>query len=605
MSIRTKLFLILGISQIVLVTAITIAFLSILTKLRDDPIEKITLQLASSFERELFHKESKMQVMLDSLIQNSEYMNIIVKGLKDRDLYSKNIEKFQILMKQDGLSIFEIGDRFGKVVFRFHRPADFGDDKSGQKIIQEALRGKISSTLEAGKSGIGLRVTGPINNNQGTMLIGQVVNKEFLAEISGSNSLHLALYLENKLLAVSSDTIEEVLKETKSPLISKTFVNHKNSIFYVTKIPYEAKGLTNLKLEFLVLIDETELQNSTRKIWYLFIGFTILVLSGIFFISYLFSKDIINAVKLLAYSMKNFEIKDEGLLDTKRSDELGEMAKIYIDMKKDLLKFQNHLQELVTLKTNQLMETNKNLEVEKNKSDKLLLNILPTKVAEELKDSGYTKPIYYESVSVMFTDFVGFTHLAESMSPDSLVGQLDECFKIFDFIIASNKLEKLKTIGDGYMCAGGLPERNNTHGVDICLAAMEINDYMNYLHHEKLTKGEKIWEVRIGINSGPLVAGVVGNTKFAYDVWGDTVNLASRMESSGFNGKVNLSPTTYELVKDFFDFEFRGKVFAKRKGETDMYFLLNIKKELSEDGQGKKPNQKFWELYRKLENNII
>lgn len=597
MSIRTKLFLILGISQVLLVAVITIAFLTILNRLSDDPIEKISLQLASSFERELYHKESKMQLIMDLIIKNPNYMDVIIRGLQNREIFQQNLEKFQVIMKQNGLSIFEIGNSVGKVVFRFHRPVDFGDDKSGQKIIQEALSGKISSTLEIGKSGIGLRVTGPILNGFGTILIGQVVNKEFLSEISGMNTIHLALFQEKKLLAASSSTMEEILDQVKTPFISKSLLTYKGNIFYITHLPYESRGLSSLKLNFLVLIDQTELQNSTNRIWYLFIGFAVLVFSGIFFISYLFSKDIINAVKLLAYSMKNFETKDEELLDIKRSDELAEIAKIYISLKKDLINHQDHLQELVSEKTRQLQETYKNLEREKSKSDSLLLNILPTKVAEELKNSGYTKPILYESVSVMFTDFVGFTHLAESMTPDSLVSQLDDCFKIFDFIIAGHRLEKLKTIGDGYMCAGGLPERNETHAIDICLAAIDISSYINQLQIEKKEKGEKIWELRIGINTGSLVAGVVGNTKFAYDVWGDTVNIASRMESSGFNGRINISTTTYERVKDFFDFEYRGKIIAKRKGDMDMYFLSKIKEELSENGEGIKPNKKFWDNY--------
>ena len=157
----------------------------------------------------------------------------VIRGLQNREIFQQNLEKFQVIMKQNGLSIFEIGNSVGKVVFRFHRPVDFGDDKSGQKIIQEALSGKISSTLEIGKSGIGLRVTGPILNGFGTILIGQVVNKEFLSEISGMNTIHLALFQEKKLLAASSSTMEEILDQVKTPFISKSLLTYKGNIFYM------------------------------------------------------------------------------------------------------------------------------------------------------------------------------------------------------------------------------------------------------------------------------------------------------------------------------------------------------------------------------------
>ncbi|MEM7183688.1 MAG: adenylate/guanylate cyclase domain-containing protein, partial [Spirochaetota bacterium] len=213
------------------------------------------------------------------------------------------------------------------------------------------------------------------------------------------------------------------------------------------------------------------------------------------------------------------------------------------------------------------------LEKEKSKTDELLLNILPDDVAEELKKSGKVKPIRYESVSVLFTDSKGFTAIASKLSPEQLVEELDFYFSKFDAIIDQYGLEKLKTIGDAYMCAGGLPVASNSHALDVVKAAMDMQKLMVRINEENLQKNKQTWELRIGINTGPILAGVIGQRKFAYDIWGDTVNIASRMESNGEPGRVNISQSTYELVQQEFVCEHRGKIMAKNKGEIDMYFV--------------------------------
>ena len=232
------------------------------------------------------------------------------------------------------------------------------------------------------------------------------------------------------------------------------------------------------------------------------------------------------------------------------------------------------------------------------KSEKLLLNILPKDIAEELKEKGYSEPVLFEKVSVLFTDFKGFTQIAEKLSPNELVKELDVCFVQFDKITEKFRLEKLKTIGDSYMCAGGIPKVNKTHAIDCVLAALEMQNFMNLMKKKKEEEGFDYWEIRLGIHSGPLVAGVIGEKKFAYDVWGDTVNTASRMESSGTPGIINISGATYELVKAYFDCEYRGRIKAKNKGEVDMYYVHNIKSEFSTKGEEKTPNGKFWDEYR-------
>ncbi|MDI1316828.1 adenylate/guanylate cyclase domain-containing protein [Flavobacterium sp.] len=214
-----------------------------------------------------------------------------------------------------------------------------------------------------------------------------------------------------------------------------------------------------------------------------------------------------------------------------------------------------------------ITEANRIILIEKQRSEDLLLNILPIEIAEELKTSGKIKARFYNEVSVLFTDFVDFTHTSEKLKPEQLVDELHACFSAFDEIIGRNGLEKIKTIGDSYMAVCGLPDFSEDHAKKTVQAAIEIRDFIN-----ERKKNENVFEIRIGINSGQVVAGIVGVKKFAYDIWGDTVNTASRMESSGEAGKVNISQSTQELVKEDFQCTYRGKISAKNKGEIDMYF---------------------------------
>ena len=241
-------------------------------------------------------------------------------------------------------------------------------------------------------------------------------------------------------------------------------------------------------------------------------------------------------------------------------------------------KVNRELEQKVQERTKQINEQkdliysqNEELTLEKEKSDRLLTNILPESVAEELKEYGKATPKAYGSATVIFADFQGFTKLSEEFTPEELVAQLDYCFNAFDDIVSKHKLEKIKTIGDAYMAVSGVPEEDENHAHNACMAALDIVSFIEEWKAKLVAEGHAPWEIRIGINTGQLVAGVVGKKKFSFDVWGDTVNIASRMESHGIPGKVNVSANTFNLVEGNFTCSHRGKVEIKGKGMMDMY----------------------------------
>ena len=219
------------------------------------------------------------------------------------------------------------------------------------------------------------------------------------------------------------------------------------------------------------------------------------------------------------------------------------------------------------------VKTNKILDKQKDEIEGLLLNILPEEVAKELQTTGQAVPRHFNEVSVLFSDFKGFTAHAEKLSPQELVMELNTCFIAFDDIVGKYNLEKIKTIGDSYMCAGGIPVEEEGHVFSMIKASIEMQDWIKENNIRRNNIGLASWDLRIGIHVGPIVAGVVGKKKYAYDIWGSTVNIASRMESNGEPGRVNISSTTYELIKEKYTCTYRGKIHAKNVGEIDMYFV--------------------------------
>lgn len=225
---------------------------------------------------------------------------------------------------------------------------------------------------------------------------------------------------------------------------------------------------------------------------------------------------------------------------------------------------------------NELAEKNVLIEEEKKRSDNLLLNILPPAIAQELRARNKVAARKYDQATVMFTDFIGFTNVAERLTPEMLVEELDFCFSNFDSIISKYRIEKIKTVGDAYICASGLSDMNASPS-DMVKAALEIQDFLLHVKAERQSQGIPYFEARVGIHTGPVVAGVVGAKKFAYDIWGDTVNTAARMEEACEPGRVNVSENTHWLAKYEFEWHHRGKIAAKNKGQMDMYYVTSVK----------------------------
>jgi class 3 adenylate cyclase/predicted metal-dependent HD superfamily phosphohydrolase len=316
-------------------------------------------------------------------------------------------------------------------------------------------------------------------------------------------------------------------------------------------------------------------------------------------------------LSLISYIFVRSRIEQGRREQVKLEIKIAERTREIREQKKQI-EIQN---EQIQSEKDKVEEQQKLLQLEKDKSESILLNILPESSVKELKSKGKVRAKAFSTVTVMFTDVVGFTKISENMDPSRLVNKLDVMFRKFDEIIVANKLEKIKTIGDAYMCAGGVPEKNSTNPIDTCLAALQIQDYMAKLKYDAIANHEDYWEIRLGINTGNVTAGVIGTQRLAYDIWGSTVNEAQRMEMLGEPGKVMVSGSTFSYIEPYFECEFKGKVQTKGKGLMDMYVVHRVKPELSKNNDGLYPNDRFLQIvnlhhfstikYYKTEHHVL
>jgi class 3 adenylate cyclase/ActR/RegA family two-component response regulator len=280
----------------------------------------------------------------------------------------------------------------------------------------------------------------------------------------------------------------------------------------------------------------------------------------------------INTGKVYRYITKPWD-KDELKITIDNAVETVMLRRNNKKLISELQSTNEHLEEKVKLRTLEVEKQKELIQVAKAQSDSLLRNILPDEIADELKRFGRSYARKHDQVSVLFADIKGFTLLAETLTPEKLVTALDEVFRAFDNIVDKYDMEKIKTIGDAYMCACGLPADDAQNALKAVKAAVDMQQFIRGFGVASKIQNLPVFEIRIGIHSGPVIAGVVGSRKFAYDIWGDTVNMASQMEQHGEPGKINISSGTYALVKDFFDCIPRGKVEVKSKQSVEMYFV--------------------------------
>ncbi len=256
-----------------------------------------------------------------------------------------------------------------------------------------------------------------------------------------------------------------------------------------------------------------------------------------------------------------------------------------------ILYWRSYLSEKEKFKVQQLLsQRTEELVYQKERAEELLSKILPEDTAKQIQKKGKADRKSFKMVTVLFADIKGFTKIAEDTPPEILLDELDMLFLKFDNLVEEMGIEKIKTIGDAYMCAGGIPMKNRTNPIDIILSGMKMLDYLEEINQISKTK----WQIRVGVHTGPVIAGVVGTRKISYDIWGDTVNVASRMESMGKAGEINISESTYELVQKYFDCIPRGMIPVKYKGNISMYFVKGLKPKYAADAKGKVPNDAFY-----------
>jgi len=353
MTFRQKMIFLLTVSQVITIASLMVVFRVLIVDVKNHIQDKRLAENIKEFNRHLNHREYILKLLSKELLQNPRYKDILLSGFENKNILIKNLDLFKSFMKENQINILEIGDQKGRVVFRFHRPEDFGDSKIDQKIIQEAIAGKVSTSLETGKSGLGYRNTTPIEN-YGTLLVGETVDRDFIRSIVDFNNVKMALFSKNKLLASSDEVIDNYIKENLERK-NNDRIKYNNSSYYTTSIDYDSHGYSNLDLQFFLMVNEDRIELFVNNIWYLFGGISILIFLFVFILGYIFSNDIIQAIKTLNSAMKNIDDSEsQKHLDIQRKDEIGEITKIFILMKDQIFQNQKNLESMIENRTREL-----------------------------------------------------------------------------------------------------------------------------------------------------------------------------------------------------------------------------------------------------------
>ncbi len=423
---------------------------------------------------------------------------------------------------------------------------------------------------------------------QSENLFASIDEKTYLPYIMGSKGQAYALQDKNEMAAANLSRAIDQLKQNEAHDAVAEFLNSLSDISYRQKkiraaVAYAEESLA-IALQFGL---KDHISKANLKLAQIYEDLGNINRSYTFYKDHIAYRDSVNnltTVQNLANVRTNFELSKKQI-EVDLLEQQKKNQKILIVSVGTALLLSSFVLIGLFRRNRYIKHTQKIIEEEKEKSDQLLLNILPGETAQELKSKGHVKAKKFDSVSVLFTDFLNFTHTSEDLSPEELVRSVDFYYSKFDKITSKFGLEKIKTLGDSYMCAGGLPFPDENHAKKIVMAAIE---FLQFVEESKQFESEEHtrFDMRIGINSGPVVAGVVGLKKFAYDIWGDTVNVASRMESMSIPGKINISENTHELIKDIFDCEYRGEIEVKNKGRMKMYFV-NF-------GANKEAEKKVW-----------
>lgn len=389
MTIRQKLIMTLGISQIVIILSLFLVFKVLIRDVKNQVQDKRLEEHIDEFSRQLSHREFALTALSKELAGNPLYKNIIYSGFLNRKIMNDNLNLFKEYMNKNHINILEVGDKYGKVYFRFHRPADYGDDKSNQRIIQEALGGNIGTTLEMGNSGLGLRTTIPLED-KGTLLLGQTVSRDFLREIADFQDIKMALFHKDKLVA---STDEEIDNFSKNNSISSTSnrIEYNGHFYYTTNRKYDSHGFSNLDLNFFIMVNEDSMEDYIKKVWLNFGITSVFIFILVSSIAYIYSRDMIHAIKSLNYAMKNIEEEESHKeLDIKRKDEIGEITKVFITMKEEIINNQKNLESIIKDRTSELRETLKEITELKEHQDGdyfLTSQLIKPLISDNLKNS--------------------------------------------------------------------------------------------------------------------------------------------------------------------------------------------------------------------------